>query len=460
VAARHAAVGALLAGLCGCAETPAAPGACERRDSPRWTPATEEVERYALDDLRWMDADGDTLVLETDEGGASWLPVRGTSAARMIVERAVPHRLLLRVSTEAGANVRIRSGSGTGALLAAREIPPGASAPVEIPFVQDAGQRAVLLIVDSPDARVDSFSVRATAWQRVAPTGAVEGAGPLQLGVLVHTEAEPQVYTDPEAFHRRADVITDLAAMLDAHGLPLSVQADMSLARGSMGLAPGWVPALAARGASFSVHTHGEDGGVEELLRVVDAAREAWTDFGVAVSDQNGGFLLAPWKALAGRGIRSLTAWKDPRGQGALPGAAVEPWRPADGATDGTDFVAHDPDGPLVYLPGAPGTDPDPLRIPEGADRMLTQALAHVRAGPPSTWYLVLHVDQFGAMVLDRDYAGWRARGGLAAELAPLDAWLTDVVDPLVADGRVTYANVDGMRLAYERWERGCAGEE
>lgn len=458
MAARHAAV-AVLAWLCGCAEPPAVPGTCARGDSPRWTPATEEVERYALDDLRWMDADGTTLPLATGDSGAGSLPFSGTAAARMIVERAVPHRLLLTLAGEAAVTVRIRSGSGTGTLLAQRVIPPGGGA-VEIPFVQDAGQRAVLLTLDSEDARVEAFSVRATAWQRAPEAAPVAGASPLQLGVLVHTEAEPEVYSDSAAFHRRADVITDLAAMLDAHGLPLSVQADMSLARGSMGLAPDWVPALAARGASFSVHTHGEDGNTADLLRVVDAARAAWMDFGVPVSDQNGGFLLAPWAALSERGIRSLTAWKDARGQGALPGAAVAPWRPADGTVEAEAFVAHDPDGPLVYLPGAPGTDPDPRRIPDGAERMLSQALSQVRAGPPSTWYLVLHVDQFGAMVPARAFADWRAGGGLAAELAPLDAWLTDAVDPRVAAGRIVYENVDGMRLSYERWERACAGEE
>ena len=421
-------------------------GACPRGDSPRWVPQTEEVVRLDALAAPW---DGAASAGACE---VACLHVAGRASTRVVVERGVPHRLTVARARGSRVRVEVRAGSATGTRLAAAVL--DATAPSADLAFTPTGAREVVLVVDGVDADLTDLTLRAEAWTEVDP-GPLPDDAALLLGVLVHLEAEPALRNDAATFRRRADVLAALSGTLARHGARLGIQADQSFAAGIAAHDPGWARARVDEGAGFSIHVHADSPDTRAFLSDVRTARQAWEAVGVEVEDLNGGFQVASWDEVARAGVGSLTAWKDASDQGGLPEVTLEPWRPAPYVTEGAAFQVHDAAGPLVYLPGSPSTDPDPARFADGARRTLSQALAHVTPGRVNTWYLVLHVDNYGRDVAPADWEAWRASGGLDTALAPLDAWLGEV-DARVARGDVTWATPDGMREPYLAWEAGC----
>jgi hypothetical protein len=72
-----------------------------------------------------------------------------------------------------------------------------------------------------------------------------------------------------------------------------------------------------------------------------------------------------------------------------------------------------------------------------------------------NTSYLILNAGMFAPSDA-KDRASYFRSGGLDADLAYLDATLTDVVDPLVAGGWLRWSTFPEMGDAFRRWEKGC----
>jgi hypothetical protein len=157
------------------------------------------------------------------------------------------------------------------------------------------------------------------------------------------------------------------------------------------------------------------------------------------------------WEAAAEAGLTYNTNYKEPDSQTSDAGfAVVNPWRPL-GAVALSDRLAHDPTGPIVYIPSGVfpvhcrmlESIPRPYRY-EGFDYVtsaLRASLASTSSSRINTFYVTFHPDDF----LDEQDDAY--------EYQVWDAWLTEVIDPLVQDGRVVWATVGEMGEAYEAWE-------
>jgi hypothetical protein len=164
--------------------------------------------------------------------------------------------------------------------------------------------------------------------------------------------------------------------------------------------------------------------------------------------------------AAATAGLDVMSDHKNPRRQQTderLLG--VHPWRPAGGpAADDLDaFARHDPAGKIIYLPDGKFSRVDHagMRRSEqtGGDwkyfdfltEGLEMSLRATRADRVNVFHVTVHAGEF------------RERCG--EPFAVIDAWLREVVAPLVQAGKVRWATFSEMADAYARWEKAGSTE-
>lgn len=384
-----------------------------------------------------------------DEASARWVPNdAGNVEARFAYDRGETYHIVMQ--TGAADDVTVREHATTGSVETLATV----SGPLIDLEVTPARVGEYLSIELAEAATVVSLSVTNSTWAAVA----VDQAGPLQLGFLIHVESDPQFTAESDRWTRRARVLEALSAVWASHGAALTLQVDVSFVRGAVLWDEDWVAARSEEGASWSVHAHKDGEDLETLESAVRDARRGFAEAGVRVADINAGFSLAPWGTFEKAGYASLSAYKDEETQSDLPLAHVQPWRPADGAgsPDPDAFQAHDPEGPLVFLPGASRRETDHSRFGEYASRVLSQVRSHARKDTVNVWYFVLHVDGFGPGGGRPETDDYLDGVAFAEDLAYYDAFFADGLDPLVASGEVVYSAPDGMREAFLRWESGC----
>jgi acetyl esterase/lipase len=147
--------------------------------------------------------------------------------------------------------------------------------------------------------------------------------------------------------------------------------------------------------------------------------------------------------------------WKNPQEQ-TTPAAftSLNPWRPA-GGTDGTDtasFVQNDPQGAVIYLPEGliyrTGDSSKQALLAGGGEeaymvyleQALTASLQAAEPGQVNVFHITIHPGEL--------------RGDPAHPYAALEAFLTSVVQPLVAQGKLQWATYSQMADAYTEWEK------
>ncbi|MFZ5477719.1 MAG: hypothetical protein ACOZNI_13170 [Myxococcota bacterium] len=435
--------------------------ACERRtlpacDGPRtegWAPLVSEETRLDAHTAVWEGTGIGQCV------GCLALTGPAVATAPFVADRGIPWRLVGTLASTEGARVIVRHVSGTGSLVeVARAVVAAGEQHVELEFTfsQPGESAEVVLEVDAGEARFDRWGLLAETWLEVEADPTV----PLLLGFLIHVERDASFEESPNRWWYRQQVIEGLADVFARHDAVLTVQPDFTFVRAGERLVPGWVGDLAAAGVAFSVHLHAEEeGSAQSVGNAAQQARAAFAAAGLPeVRDMNGGFATGAWGLASREGIVSVSAFKDPDTQLGLPLAYVQPWRPEDrtGTADLDAFVEHDPDGPVVYLPGSPTREVDHPRITEFVRRQLSQALAHVREGHVNTWYFVLHVDNFVPEEED-DRDAYFADGRFEVDLAEYDRMLTEGVDPWVAARRVEPASPDTMTARVLAWEEACS---
>lgn len=267
-------------------------------------------------------------------------------------------------------------------------------------------------------------------------------------------------YWNGAYFAQHVENIRALAAIVERHGGRMTIQAQSPFTQVAIQRQDLVLSDLAAKGHEIALHFH-EDAhlgkGPEALpwerwcevmqqeVGLVKAASGA-----AAIRYWSGGNLYPDlFRAAACAGLSVNSDWKNPHTQQIPAGMrTLHPWRPA-GGTDGTDlsaFLAHDPQGKVVFLPeGAYDVSnykqESYLAVVE---RALRASVAGVTPDVVNVMHFTLHPGEL--------------RGDPANPFGEVERLLAEVVDPLVADGSVQWATLGAMADAYLSWERGGSG--
>ncbi len=269
-------------------------------------------------------------------------------------------------------------------------------------------------------------------------------------------------YQNPEFFQRHVEDILAVATMVERHGGRMTVQAQSPFTVAAISSADPTLAQLASRGHEIALHFH-EDAHLgpnssslepDQWCQVMKQEMALITQAsGVgSISYWSGGNLYPRiYQAASCAGLSVQSDWKNPRSQ-STPSEllGLHPWRPS-GGTDGSDFsafLAHDPQGPVVFLPegqypledlASSGRNSDP----EGFFRLLAEALqASVAAASPdrvNVFHFTVHPGEF--------------RGDAANPFELIERFLSEQVDPLVREGKVRWATLSQMAEAYRQWE-------
>ncbi len=297
------------------------------------------------------------------------------------------------------------------------------------------------------------------------------GVPVLILGFQLHIEEGPRggaEYYDGDraVFERYADVLDRLAAVFEAHGAKLSIQTEKNFARADVKFGRYILRELKERGHGVGVQSHmghhmrelGLDTDAEKLAYTREVKEAVAEALGVEPTNLGGGFEMEDVSLLGvvegGLGFTSMTAAEKPYHlqTGKAP-AWLHPWiLPPTQMVDLSDprWLVHDDSGGLVYIPGwfwNPGDYEVDCRgggdCLEDATESLMNALVHVDERFVNVWWVSSHLYQMGASEEEVERA-----------LEAYDRWLTEVVDPLVRDGRVVWMTFDEVAELYLRWER------
>lgn len=290
---------------------------------------------------------------------------------------------------------------------------------------------------------------------------------PLLIGFQLHIEETVRGVAydaDPAFFAAYADTLEHLARLFEGYGAVLSIQTEKTFARADVAFGRGVLRDLVARGHGVGVQSHlGHH--LRQTPMPTDQERLAYTRevketvaraIGKEPTNLGGGFELHN-VALLGvcpqcLGFISMTALEKPYFQAThRPPQRLQPWiLPAVSleTLDHADWMAHDPSGTLVYLPGwyqSTEFEIDCRRNPDcfrAATISLQAALHDAEPGRINVWWCSSHLYQTGTG-RERDEA-----------LRAYEAWLRDVVAPLAEQGQVVWMNFDQMAQVYLRWEK------
>jgi acetyl esterase/lipase/peptidoglycan/xylan/chitin deacetylase (PgdA/CDA1 family) len=282
----------------------------------------------------------------------------------------------------------------------------------------------------------------------------------------------PLDYRQPMFFARQVEDIQAVARIVEKHGGRLTIQAQSPFTSVAVQSRNTVLAELAARGHEIALHFH-EDAHLgpnfatlpverwcsvlREEIRLIQQAAPA-----AKIRYWSGGNTYPElYKAATCAGLEVNSDWKDPRNQSSpheLLG--VNPWRPA-GGTDGVDFslfTRHDPSGPVVFLPEGQfdRTDFASMRRSENAGgdaayfeylgRMLIASVEAAQKDRVNVFHFTVHPGEF--------------RGDGQQPFAVIERLLTDVVDPLVASGKVRWATLGQMGDSFASWEHANPGVE
>jgi hypothetical protein len=287
-------------------------------------------------------------------------------------------------------------------------------------------------------------------------------ATPLYFGIGVHIEPE-SMYMDDVMYQRDRERVHRLAEIVAEHGGVLTIQTQTPFDTKAQQLGDTIFADLAAQGHEIALHFH-EDAHIPNangqpvtewvatLKEEIDLIEEL---SGVEVRTWSGGNIYDHlYKAAEEVGLEVNINYKNPQTQQSDEHYTIlTPWRPA-GASSVEERTTHDPDGAIIYVPS--GVFPAHCDKLEGFPRpycyeafdYMTVALGNsldaVTEGKVNSFYGTLHPSDFFGPGSDEE------------KLQVWDEWLTAVVDPLVADGRIQWATMSDIADAFIVWEESC----
>jgi len=375
---------------------------------------------------------------------------------------------------------------------------------VQFAFGNTHGVQVALFALEvGPNLRidVDDATVEAEQWAEPATcrfertVGGIRvpltPAAAVHFNVLIHIE-DPTLLTQQEGYFReKTAVFTELARILHEHGGFLTIQPEEDWPMAALKFAPSTLADLAEScGVVYSTHTHGPacldaDGRLRSnqdcnrcrtcpgwetvptdtdphTPEYVGALRDLISEVsGTDVSDHNGNFHYDHASAWSNVGISTWSAFKDHNTQATFDQLYTNPWRPTecDGIADPATFQTHDPSTSIVFVPGwGQAITRHPERIHERLAGMLGQILCHADPERVNTFYIVTHVDHYrgdGEAYITFDEATGRVtfHEPFLRDLAFWEETLTDLVDPLVAEGYLHWTSLPEIGRLFTTWE-------
>jgi hypothetical protein len=376
---------------------------------------------------------------------------------------------------------------------------------VQFTFDNTRGVKYGLLAIDiGPSMRIDIDDARIEAeqWKMAPATEAtrlvggisvpVEPVAPIRFNVLIHIE-DPRLITQNEGyFWQKTAVFTELARTLHDHAGFLTIQPEEDWPTATLEFAPDTLSHLAERyGVVYSTHTHGpaciDASGRLRSNQDCNDCRTCsdWTRIetdidpytpeyighlrdlisqisGTSVSDHNGNFHYENAPALADVGISTWSAYKNHNTQATFDALFTNPWRPSecDAIETPETFWVHDPSSPIIFVPGwGQAVTRYPERIHTRLAAMLSQVILHADPDRVNTFYIVTHVDHYSAETgepyIDYDPVTGRLTYGEAftRDLGYWEETLTVLIDPLVAEGYLTWTSLPEIAELFLNWE-------
>ncbi len=329
----------------------------------------------------------------------------------------------------------------------------------------------ILGVTTQPDTVDDHPVLLFGIGVHIEPFGAQVSPIAIQAGARSRTLDPNQMdYNRRPDFERHVEDLLNLAATVEAHGGLLTVQAQTAFTTSTIRFGNTILSDFEDRGHEIGLHFHENvhlGNGDEDLSPDVWTAvmREEIEIIHRAGVEQptrywSGGNLYPQvLQAAAGAGLSINSDWKNPNSQSTpVSLMGIHPWRPA-GGTDGEDvaaFASHDPNGSIIFLPGGI-VDPiafankNLIKEQEGLEGWLDvledalmASLAEARSDRVNVFHFTVHPAEF----VDDPHAPYEL----------LADFLDDVVDPLVATGRIQWATFSQMADAFERWEADYPG--
>lgn len=377
----------------------------------------------------------------------------------------------------------------------------------EVRFVADTtkGVRYVLLSFEAgPNTNiyVDDFQVALPAWRLAEYAGESRVVGgvpvppepvaPVHFALLIHIEDPQQVENVRAYFEQKTAVFRELSRICHEHGGFLTIQPEHAWPQAAeAGFHPGLLTELARDyGTVYSTHTHGpkcrDDAGVlrssgdcrdkpewdhnlgdDDVVEYVAALRDLLESAsGTTVADHNGNWDFTKSSRFSEVPMLTMSAYKNFNNQRTYDRLIINPWRPGQVNANANieAFMTHDPNTKVIYIPGwgqaltrHHGRAQDRLRP------MLSQVIHHADPDRVNTFYALTHVDHFHADDYSPDYIAYDEATGQVTYspefLQDLQYWddlLTELIDPLVAEGYLQWTSLPEMGELYVEWEKGC----
>ena len=376
---------------------------------------------------------------------------------------------------------------------------------VQFEFFNTQGVEHGLLSIDVGPNRaidIDDVSFEAEQWRmqdRAMLERIVGGIpvpitplAPVHFNVLIHIE-DPRLITQQAGyFWQKTTVFTELARLLHKHGGFLTIQPEEDWPMAALQFAPSTLSDLAEEyGVVYSTHTHGPscidpDGRLRSSQdcsdcrtcpgwtmietdqdpttpEYVGALRELISEIsGTEVSDHNGNWHYDNSSAFADVGIATWSAFKDHNTQSTFEELFTNPWRPTacDAIESSETFFLHDPEGGIIFVPGwGQAITRHPERIHDRLASMLSQVLYYADPDRVNCFYIVTHVDHYrpedGEPYVEVDPVTSAITLG-DAFLQDLGYWeqtLTELIDPLVAEGYLQWSSLPEIGQRFVDWE-------
>lgn len=323
---------------------------------------------------------------------------------------------------------------------------------------QDQANQAHPVLLFGIGVHIEPFGAQ------VSPIALAAGARPRTL------DPNQMDYNRRPDFERHVEDLLNLAATVEAHGGLLTIQAQTAFTMSAIRFGNPILSDFEDSGHEIALHFHENVhlGNADESLSpevwaaVMQEQIEIIHRAGVEgpMNYWSGGNLYPQvLQAAAAAGLSINSDWKSPETQSTpqqLMG--IHPWRPA-GGTDGndvTDLATHDPDGAIIFLPGGI-IDPvafankNLIKATEGLEgwldvleEALLSSLDAARPDRVNVFHFTVHPAEFVGDPND--------------PYEMFADFLDDVVDPLVAAGRVQWATFTQMAEAFGEWETDYPG--
>lgn len=277
-------------------------------------------------------------------------------------------------------------------------------------------------------------------------------------------------YNDPAFFRQHVQYIRTVANIVASHGGVMTVQVQSPFTETVILTNNPILRDLANMGFEIALHFHedahlGKNASSLSVSKWCEVMKQEINLIKVAsgvneVHYWSGGNLYPRvFDAAACAGLTVNSDWKSPITQSTDSSLlGINPWRPS-GGTDGYDFSrisVNDPDGAIVFLPEGlfDREDINAIKHSEAAggdeayfaylEQTLMASLEAARSDRVNVFHFTMHAAEF--------------RGDPSDPFAVVDKFLTEVVDPLVASGKIQWATYTEMEEAYTDWEAANPG--